>query len=53
MPEPIAQLVNASSTSGPGTAALADLLDGAGTVVDHRFEVAVRGRVADADQHGF
>ena len=33
-------------------AALADLLDRPRAVVDHRFEIAVRGGVAEADQHG-
>jgi hypothetical protein len=31
---------------------LADLLNGARAIIDHRVEIAIRGRVAEADQHG-
>jgi len=51
--EAIAQVVDTRAAAGPRTATLADLLNGARAVVDHRVEVAIGGGVAEADQHGF
>ena len=50
--EAIAQLVDARAAAGASAAALTDLLDGAGAIVDHGIQISFRGRVTDADQHG-
>jgi hypothetical protein len=49
--EAIAQLLDARAAAGAGTAALADLLERPGPVVDHGIQVALRGWVTDANQH--
>src|SRR6185436_18919265 len=50
--EAVAQLLDTRAAAGAGSAALADLLDCASTIVDHGIQVAIRGRVAEANQHG-
>jgi hypothetical protein len=49
----ISQVLHTRAAAGPRPAALTDLLNRARAVVDHRVEIAIRGRVAEADQHGF
>jgi hypothetical protein len=49
--QPIAQLLDARATAGPGTTAPADILDRARALVDDRVHVAIRGRVAEAHDH--
>jgi hypothetical protein len=53
MNEAIAQVVDTRAAAGPRPAPLTDLLDRARAIIDHRIEIAVGGRVAEADQHGF
>jgi hypothetical protein len=45
------QLADAGAAPGASTAAAADLVHAAGAVIDHRVDVAVRGGMAEADQH--
>ncbi|HEX2690175.1 MAG TPA: hypothetical protein VHN14_26350 [Kofleriaceae bacterium] len=45
------QFLDAHTAAGSRTAALTDLLHGARTIVNHSIEIALRGRVTDADQH--
>jgi hypothetical protein len=49
--EPIPKLVDARAAAGAGSAALADLLDGPCPIIDGGFEVAIRGRMTETDQH--
>ncbi len=51
--EAISDLVDARAAARTGTAATADLLDRARAVIDDRIDIAVRGGVTEADQHGF
>ena len=53
MDEAILQLFDTCAAAGPRTAALTDLLHRAGTIIDHRIEIAVRGGMTDANQHDF
>ena len=41
-----------AAAAGSGAAAVADLVDAAGAVVDRRLDVAVGGCVAEAHDHG-
>ncbi len=50
--EAISKLLDARAAAGSSAALPSDVLHRARPVVDHRVEVAVRGRVAQADQHG-
>jgi len=51
--QPIPKLVDARATAGAGSALAPDLGDRARTVVDDRVDLAVRGRVTQADEHRF
>jgi len=51
--QPISKLLDARATAGAGSALASNLGDRARAVVDHRVNVAVRGRVAQADEHRF
>jgi hypothetical protein len=47
----LAQVVVAHAAAGSSAAALADLLDGTRTLVDHRVDIAVTSWVTHADDH--
>jgi hypothetical protein len=49
--ETIFELPDTGATARTSTATAANIADRASTVIDHRFDVAVRGGMADANQH--
>lgn len=52
MDEAISQIIDTRAAAGPRPAALTDLLHRARAIVDHRVEIAVRGGMTEANQHG-
>lgn len=50
--EAISQLVDTGAAARAGAAALPDLFYAARPVIDDRVEIAMGGRMAEADQHG-
>jgi hypothetical protein len=51
--KPISKLLDAGAAAGAGSALAPDLGDRARPFVDDRIDVAVRGRVTQADEHRF
>jgi hypothetical protein len=46
------QLADACAAAGTRATAATDVLDRARALVDDRVDIAIRGRVAEADDHG-
>jgi len=51
--KPIPKLLDARAAAGSSSALAPDLGDRARTFVDDRVDIAVRGRVTQADEHRF
>lgn len=51
--EPIPNLLDARAAAGTGAALAPDVSDRARAIVDRGIDVAVRGGVAQADEHRF
>ena len=49
--ETLAELAHACTAAGARATATADVFDGARTLVDDRVDIALRGGVAEADDH--